>query len=118
MNIIKIKLKIIFSLINNSLGEKNFKVKRKIVVIIIVTIAERVKQVLIFWFFISEFGRYLIIPEPSPRRLKLVIRDITDRIVVASPICSAVNNLVVIIQKTSPRIDRINVLVIKYKEFL
>jgi len=62
-----------------------------------------VNAVFIFLFFLSDVGKYLIKPFPSPNKLKLEINVITEISVVAIPTCSGVNNRALIIQKKKPK---------------
>ena len=62
-----------------------------------------IKEVFIFSFFLSEVGRYLTKLFPSPKRLKLEIKAITEIRVVPIPTCSGVNNRALIIQKKKPK---------------
>ena len=94
--------RIMLSLIKDNAGENILIPRRKIVLTIIVITPTRVKQLLMLSFFLSDLGRYLTNPVPSPRREKEAIKDITEIIVVAIPICAVVNNLAHIIQKTKP----------------
>ena len=110
---IKIRLKSRFSLINNNFREKSLIARRKIELIIIVTIVINVRLVLISSFFLSDLGKYLINPVPNPRALNEVIRDMTEIRVVARPTCSVVNNLAFIIQKTNPKKAMTKVFIIK-----
>jgi hypothetical protein len=63
---------------------------------------QRVNEVFIFLFFLSDVGRYLISPFPRPRMLKLEINVITEISVVPIPTCSAEYKRVFIIQKKKP----------------
>ena len=78
----------------------------------------RVNEVLIFLFFFSEMGRYLISPVPRPRMLKPEINVIIERRVVPIPTCSAEYRRAFIIQKKKPKKDITAVLNIRKIEFL
>jgi len=102
INNINIKEKIILSLTNNNLGENVFKKTRKNIEMNIEVNPTSVNEVFIFLFFLSDVGRYLIIPFPRPRMLKLEINVIIEIRVVPIPTCSAEYRRVFIIQKKKP----------------
>ena len=105
INSIKRKEKTRFSLTNKRLGDKVFMKRRKITEMITDVNATSVKLGFIFSFFRSEDGRYLIKLLPSPIKLKVEIKVITEIRVVAIPTCSGVNNLALITQKKKPKKD-------------
>jgi hypothetical protein len=78
----------------------------------------KVKAVFILLFFLSDVGKYRIIPLLSPNMLKLVIKATTDIRVVAIPTCSGLKSLALIIQKKNPKKAMIAVLNMRYIEFL
>ena len=112
------KAKIGFSLTNIKLGEKVFTKSRNITEIVSDAKPTSVKEVLIFSFFRSEEGRYLIKLFPSPNKLKLDINAITEIRVVPIPTCSGVKSLAFISQKKNPKIAITAVLAIRKIEFL
>ena len=69
--------------------------------------------VFILLFLVEDWGRNLINPFFSPNKLNCVINAAPEIIVVAIPICSAVNNRVFKIQKMKPKTAVTKVLAIR-----
>jgi len=84
----------------------------------IVTIVTILEAVLILLFFTPDFGRNLIMAFFKPSRVNCVINAAPEIIVVAIPICSAVNRRAFRIQNINPKIAVTTVLTMRYIEFL
>ena len=99
----KAKLMIIFCLININLGENLFNPSKNIHETIIAIKATIVKQVFTFLLLSLDVGKYLINPLFNPKTEIEAINPITEIIVVANPISSALNNLAHISKKKNPK---------------